>query len=276
MRFPSWLHIKIPKKSSHLRTLLKKYNLNTVCSSAKCPNRLRCFEKSSMAFLILGKFCTRSCRFCNIPFSKSPPPPDPDEPKKIAVLSKELSLKHVVITMVTRDDLADGGAFHLIKTIKHLKGLSPKPSIEILTSDFSGKKDILDMVLSEEVEIFNHNLETTRALTKKIRCKADYDLSLNILSHAKQKYPQTLVKSGLMVGLGETEDQVKETIKDLKKAGCDIITIGQYLRASLKNIEVDKFIPPSIFEEYKNYGISLGVKEMVSHPFARSSYNLKK
>jgi lipoic acid synthetase len=270
---PKWLKQKLPtKKCFDTKSLIEKHNINTVCEEAKCPNRFICFKKSVATFLALGKKCTRSCRFCNISFSKNPSPPDKKEAMKIASFARKLKLKHIVITMVTRDDLEDGGANHMAFIIKAIKKNLPGSSLEVLTSDFLGDTDLLDIVLKENIKIFNHNVETTKSLTPKIRDKAaSFERSLKMLKHAKNNFPNILVKSGFMVGLGESKKEVKETIGDLKKAGCDIITIGQYLQPSKKNIKVQKFINPNDFKEYEKYGNFIGVKKMISSPFVRSS-----
>jgi lipoyl synthase len=268
-KFPSWLHLKVPAGNSVLETrkVIQKHRLSTVCDEAKCPNRLECFSKKTATFLVLGKECTRCCGFCDIDFNKHPALPDPQEPKKIALSVQDLGLKHVVITMVTRDDLPDGGASHLAKIIK---AIPPEVTVEVLTSDFNGNRQSYDTILEALPDIFNHNVETVRELSDKIRHKAFYDRSLDLLRYIKGK---TLLKSGIMVGLGETKEQVENTIKDLYDVGCDIITIGQYLQPSPKNLIVREFIHPKQFEEYEKYGLGLGVKYMHCGPFVRSSYN---
>jgi lipoic acid synthetase len=273
---PKWLRQKLPtKKCFNTKELIKKYNVNTVCEEAKCPNRFICFKKSTATFLALGKECTRNCKFCNIAFSKNPPPPDEKEAIKIASFAKKLNLKHIVITMVTRDDLKDGGANHMAFIIRTLKKKLPTSSLEVLTSDFFGNTALLEKILKENIKIFNHNIETTRSLTPKIRDKsASYERSLKMLKYAKNNFPTILVKSGFMVGLGESKKEVKDTIKNLKEVGCDIITIGQYLQPSKKNIKVKKFIKPHDFKEYEKYGNSIGVKKMICSPFVRSSLNI--
>jgi lipoic acid synthetase len=273
--FPSWLHQSQPKSTELIRTkeILKKSDINTVCEKAKCPNRCECYAKKTATFLALGNQCTRNCSFCDIDFAKTPEKPDNNEPFNIAKAAKELELKHVVITMVTRDDLIDEGASHIALIIKRIRKEIPNISIEVLTSDFSGKKELIDIVLDSKPDIFNHNIETIRSLTPKIRNKAEYDRSLQVLSIAKNNKNSHLIKSGLMVGLGESTDDVKQTIKDLYNIGCDIITIGQYLQASKKKLKVQSFIHPNLFKSYEEYGYSLGVKHMYCSPFVRSSYN---
>ncbi len=274
-RFPSWLHRSIPSGDQLFQTdsIVKKYKLNTVCEEAKCPNRLECYTKKTATFLALGKQCTRNCGFCDIDFSKTPKAPETDEPERIAASAVELGLKHVVITMVARDDLPDQGASHIAAIVRAVRKADPTVTIELLTSDFSGDVKLLYIVLQERPEVFNHNLETVRALSPRIRHKAEYDKTLSILRAAKDSKLPHFVKSGLMLGLGESPDEVKESIRDLHSAGCDIITLGQYLQASSSKLRVKEFITPSLFKSYEEYGLSLGVPHMYSGPFVRSSYN---
>lgn len=274
-RFPSWLHRKLPKggELSHTGTLLEKFKLNTVCEEAKCPNRLECYSKKTATFLALGKECTRNCGFCDIDFSKTPKAPEEDEPERIALSALELGLKHVVITMVARDDLADGGANHIAAIIRKIREKSKETTIEVLTSDFSGNFASLDIVLNEHPEIFNHNIETTRELTARVRHKATYDRTLSVLKYVKEQGKCKYVKSGIMVGLGETDEQVKKTIEDLYHAGCDVVTIGHYLQADRRKLLVKSFITLEQFKDYENYGYSLGLRHVYSGPFVRSSYN---
>lgn len=274
-RFPSWLHRKLPAGGTLSKTgsLLEKFKLNTVCEEAKCPNRLECYSKKTATFLALGKECTRNCGFCDIDFSKVPKAPEDDEPERIALSALELGLKHVVITMVARDDLPDGGASHIAAIIRKVREKSEGTTIEVLTSDFSGNFESLDLVLNERPEIFNHNIETTREMTPRVRHKASYDRTLSVLSYVKSQNKSLFVKSGIMVGLGETESQIKQTIFDLHKAGCDIVTIGHYLQADRRKLTVKSFVTPEQFKAYEEYGFSLSIKHMYCGPFVRSSYN---
>ncbi len=274
-RFPSWLHRSLPAGGQIFKTneIVDKYKLNTVCEEAKCPNRLECYTKKTATFLALGKECTRNCGFCDIDFSKAPKAPEADEPERIALSVKELGLKHAVITMVARDDLPDKGASHMAAIVRAIRAINPGATVELLTSDFSGDLEALDIVLREKPEIFNHNIETVRALSPRIRHKAEYDRTLSILRHAKTSNLPIFVKSGIMLGLGETQLQVEETIRDLHTAGCDIITLGQYLQASHVKLRVKSFIPPAQFKSYEDYGHSIGVPHMYAGPFVRSSYN---
>lgn len=274
-RFPSWLHRKIPAGGNLFKTnsILEKYKLNTVCEEAKCPNRLECYSKKTATFLALGKECTRNCGFCDIDFSKAPKAPEADEPLRIALSVKELGVKHAVITMVARDDLPDQGASHIAQIIKEIRKQNDGATVEVLTSDFSGDEKALEIVLNERPEIFNHNIETVRSLSPRIRHKAEYERTLRVLKFAKSQNKALFVKSGIMVGLGEKENEVKETMQDLAHAGCDIITIGQYLQASSRKLLVKEFVPPDQFERYSEYGYRLGIKHIYAGPFVRSSYN---
>ena len=274
-RFPSWLHRDLPRGGQIFKTnaIIDKYRLNTVCEEAKCPNRLECYTKKTATFLALGKECTRNCGFCDIDFSKTPKQPEADEPERIALSVRELGLRHAVITMVARDDLPDQGAGQIGAIIRAIRKENPKVTIEVLTSDFSGNVKLLYIVLDERPEIFNHNIETVRALSPRVRHKAEYDRTLNILRSAKESGRVRFVKSGIMLGLGETETQVKETIQDLAEAGCGIITMGQYLQASRLKLRVKEFVHPDQFKAYEEYGRNLGVRHMYCGPFVRSSYN---
>jgi len=274
-RFPSWLHRKLPGGGDVFRTekIVEKFRLNTVCEEAKCPNRFECYTKKTATFLALGKECTRNCGFCDIDFSKTPKAPEADEPQRIALSVKELGLKHAVVTMVARDDLPDFGASHIAAIIRAIRVENPGVTVEVLTSDFSGDLRALDLTLEAKPEIFNHNIETVRRLSPRIRHKAEYDRTLSVLRHAKESGQTHFVKSGIMIGLGESVEEVEATIRDLASVGCDIITIGQYLQASQKKLRVQEFIPPEQFKRYEEYGLGLGVRHMYCGPFVRSSYN---
>lgn len=273
-RFPKWLHRKIPKGKQSFKTdtILRNYNLNTVCEEAKCPNRAECYSKQTATFLALGKECTRACGFCDIDFSKQPKAPEKDEPQRIALSAKELGLKHVVITMVARDDLQDQGAAHVAAIIEELRKEIENVTVEVLTSDFKGDFSALEKVLEAKPEIFNHNIETVERLSPRVRHKATYERTLSVLQYAKQ-YGEPFIKSGLMVGLGEKKEEVEQTLKDLSKIGCDVVTIGQYLQPNSKKLRLQEFIHPSTFEEYKKYGESVGIPHIYAGPFVRSSYN---
>lgn len=276
-RFPSWLHRKLPPGGSLWQTgaILNRNRLHTVCEEAKCPNMLECWSKKTATFLAMGKACTRSCGFCDIGFSKAPPALEADEASRIADAVVEMGLKHVVITMVARDDIPDGGASHLAEIVRTVRAKAPGATIELLTSDLCGQNDALDTVLDAQPDIFNHNVETVRELTPRIRHKATYERTLHVLRYAKEhaRSKHMLVKSGLMVGLGESEAQVQQTLCDLKAAGCDIVTIGQYLQANSHKLRVKSFVSPEQFYNYEKYGYGIGIRHMFCGPFVRSSYN---
>ncbi len=274
-RFPSWLHRNLPKGGNLFQTngILKKHRLNTVCEEAKCPNRFECYSNKTATFLALGKACTRNCGFCDIDFTKSPASPEADEPLRIALCTQELGLKHLVITMVARDDLQDGGASHIAEIIRTVRTLCPGISIETLTSDFCGNKEALDIVLKEKPDVFNHNIETVRELSPRVRHKASYERTLLVLKYAKSTGLAPHIKSGMMVGLGETKDQVEQTICDLIDAGCDIITMGQYLQPDHHKLLVKEFVTPEQFKHYEQFGYLKGAKQMYCGPFVRSSYH---
>lgn len=274
-RFPSWLHRKLPKGGTLFKTgeLLKQYQLNTVCEEAKCPNRFECYSKKTATFLALGKECSRNCGFCDIDFSKTPKGPEADEPRRIALSVKELGLKHVVITMVARDDLEDGGANHIAEIITETRTINEGCTIEVLTSDFAGKFSSIDLVLEKQPEIFNHNIETVERLTPRVRHKAQYRRTLEILDYVNKTGKTMYVKSGIMVGLGETREEIFQTIDDLSAVGCSVITMGQYLQPNRKKLLVKEFVHPNAFKEYEEYGLSKGIKYMYCGPFVRSSYN---
>lgn len=274
-KFPQWLHRKMPKGGALWTTneVIQQNRLHTVCEEAKCPNLLECYSNKTATFLVMGKECTRACGFCEIDFSKAPKALDENEPEHVAKSIQELGLKHVVITMVARDDLDDGGATHLVKVIQAARRENQGVTIEVLTSDFQGSTKALDILLSEPLEIFNHNIETVRSLTPRVRHKATYERSLATLSYVKQQEKKLFIKSGLMLGLGETKNEVIEALQDLVNAGCDIVTIGQYLQPSQKKLHVKEFIHPDLFKEYEQAGLALGLKYVYAGPFVRSSYN---
>lgn len=275
-RLPSWAKKRLgPASSLHeMKAILRKRNLHTVCESARCPNIGECFTKPTATFMILGDVCTRGCGFCSIDKSQAPLLVDPHEPANIALTAKELGLKHVVITSVTRDDLPRGGAVQFALTIKAIKDNISSILVEVLTPDFEGSEEALATVLNARPDIFNHNLETVPSLYPVVRPQADYRRSLEVLRRAKAS--GVTVKSGIMVGLGETKDEVKEVLRDLLAVGCDAVTIGQYLRPTRKNLEVKEYVEPEVFKEYEEYGKAIGLKHVYSGPFVRSSYNAEK
>jgi len=275
-RLPSWAKKTLgPLGALHeMKSILRKRNLHTVCESARCPNIGECFSKPTATFLILGDVCTRKCRFCSVDKKAHPLAVDTDEPMNIAITAKELGLKHVVVTSVTRDDLPDGGAGQFALTIKAIRDNISRILIEVLTPDFRGDEGALAVVLEARPDIFNHNLETVPSLYSLVRPQADYVRSLEVLKRSKAA--GIITKSGIMVGLGETPSEVREVLKDLKAAGVDAVTIGQYLRPTRESLEVREYIEPEVFKEYEEFGKSLGLRHVYSGPFVRSSYNAEK
>lgn len=255
----------------NVRKILKHNCLNTVCENARCPNKNECYTKNTATFLIMGNNCTRNCRYCNISCNR-PEPLDPQEPKHIAKAVKDLGLKYAVITSVTRDDLPDGGAQHFANCIYEIRKISPDVKIEILTPDFKNKKETLDIIINAHPDVFNHNIETVRAVFKTARPQGNYDTSLDVLKYIKQN-SDIQTKSGMMIGLGETFAQIKETIEDLYSVGCDILTIGQYIQPSKEHLPVAKYYSLEEYEELKKLAASIGIKNYQIGPLVRSSYN---
>ncbi|ODS50115.1 MAG: lipoic acid synthetase [Halanaerobium sp. 4-GBenrich] len=273
-KFPEWLKRRLPAQDKWMQVeeVLKDLNLNTVCQSAKCPNQGECFVNNTATFMILGKNCTRNCRFCAVNSSR-PEKVDPQEPINVAEAVKKLNLRYVVITSVTRDDLKDGGVNQFIEVVKEINMISAEIKIELLTPDFQGEIEILKKLAAADFEVFNHNIETVPRLYGSVRPEADYKQSLFVLDKMKFLKAELYTKSGIMVGLGEKKEEVIEVMKDLRKKDVDILTIGQYLSPSKLHLEVKEFITPELFAEYKTIGESLGFKSVVSEPFARSSYH---
>ena len=271
-RLPEYLKRPIinTETTKTVRNILKNRCLNTVCENARCSNKNECYTKNTATFLIMGNVCTRNCRYCNISAAK-PEPLDAMEPEHVAQAVKDLGLKYAVITSVTRDDLPDGGAEHFKKCITQIRKFSPDTKIEILTPDFKGNANSLNTIIFSEPDVFNHNIETIRAVFKTARPQGNYDTSLNVLKYVKvnSKIP---TKSGLMVGLGETVEQIEETLIDLRNAGCDIVTIGQYIQPSKAHLEVSKFYTPEEFEDLQNLAKKIGIKHYQINPLVRSSY----
>lgn len=270
-RLPDWLKKDIinTEKTRLVRKILKEKSLNTVCDSARCPNKGECYANNTATFMILGNSCTRNCKFCGINNS-SPEPVNPDEPIHVANAVKELGLGYAVITSVTRDDLPDGGAGHFARTIKAIKKLNPNTIVEVLTPDFKGDRKAVDTVIEAGPDVFNHNIETVKRLYSEVRPQADYQRSLDFI-----KYINITSKSGFMVGLGETFEEILELLKDLKNISCDIVTIGQYIQPGKSNLEVKKYYTPDEFEYIKEEGLRIGVKKIFSGPLVRSSYKAK-
>ena len=271
-RLPEYLKRPIidTDKTRNVRKILKTKCLNTVCENARCPNKNECYTKNTATFLIMGNNCPRNCRYCNIPCAK-PEPLDLEEPLHIAQAIKDLGLKYAVITSVTRDDLTDGGAEHFAKCIYEIRKLSPDVKIEILTPDFKGDKNSLNTIIKAHPTVFNHNIETVRQMFKTARPQGNYDRSLEVLKYVKEN-SDILTKSGLMIGLGETFEQIEETLKDLKNVGCDILTIGQYIQPSKKHLEVSKYYTLVEYEELKKLAKSIGFEKFQIGPLVRSSY----
>lgn len=274
-RLPEWLRINLPTSDSFSRTrsLLDELKLHTVCESAKCPNHWECWSKGTATFMIAGDRCTRACSFCAVSTAK-PLALETDEPQRVAEATRRMGLKHVVITAVARDDLKDGGADHFRRTVEEVSRLNPGIVIEVLTPDFLDNDAAIDLVLGSNPHIFNHNLETVRRLTPAVRHRATYDRSLSVLRKVKALRGNTVyTKSGMMLGLGEREDEVIEAMQDLRAANCDILTLGQYLQPTLKHLAVVEFVPPARFAEYKERAETMGFVHVASGPMVRSSYH---
>ena len=272
-RLPEWLKRPIPESGgmSATRALVEELRLETICESAKCPNRSECWTRRTATFMILGDVCTRPCGFCAVPRGH-PEPVALDEPDRLAEACARLGLKHVVITSVTRDDLPDGGADHFRRCILAVRARTGAV-VEVLTPDFDGRPEAIDIVLDASPEVFNHNLETVARLQRHVRRKSQYAISLRTLSHVKRTRPDLLTKSGLMLGLGETTEEVFETLADLRAVGCDLLTLGQYLRPSLRHLAVERYLPPEEFDELGRLARTLGFSNVASGPFVRSSYH---
>ncbi len=272
-RKPEWLKSKqIPtEEEQKVRHLMKNLHLNTVCREARCPNRVECFNRGTATFLIMGDTCTRRCRFCNVNKGK-PQPLDKEEPRHVAEAVKALGLKYVVITSVTRDDLPDGGAAHFASVIRKVREIDPGVGIEVLIPDFQGDSDSLNTVLDARPDVLNHNVETVSRLYEAVRPGAAYERSLELLARAKTINPSIKTKSGLMVGLGETDEELYGVFADLRKAGCDLLTIGQYLAPTKEHYPVADYILPEKFEEYRAKALEMGFLDAASGPLVRSSY----
>lgn len=271
-RLPDYLKRPIidTDKTRTVRKILKTKCLNTVCENARCPNKNECYTKNTATFLIMGGNCTRNCRYCNISCAK-PEPLDLEEPKHIAEAVKALGLKYAVITSVTRDDLPDGGAEHFANCIYEIRKICPDTKIEILTPDFKGDRNSLDLIIKAHPDVFNHNIEAVRDIFKTVRPQGDYNCSLEVLKYVKEN-SDILTKSGLIIGLGETFEQIKQTLIDLKNVGCDIVTIGQYIQPSKQHLEVAKYYTPEEYDELKALAQKAGIKNYQIGPLVRSSY----
>ncbi len=271
-RKPDWLKIKIQgdKTNDEVEKLIKKMHLHTVCHEANCPNKMECYERGTATFMIMGSICTRNCKFCNVT-TKKPLALDPKEPEHIAEAVKHLGLRHAVITSPDRDDLPDEGAWHFKKVSEAIKALNPMTTVELLIPDFHAKHELLDVVFSSKPEVLNHNMEVVEALHKDICPQSDFENSIEVLRYAKEK--GFVTKTGLMLGLGETKEQVIDLLKKLRKIDVDMITIGQYLQPSLKHIEVSEYVHPEVFESIGKTAKEMGFKRVDSSPFVRSSYH---
>lgn len=271
---PDWIRAKAPTSEGYKQThqILRNLNLTTVCEEAACPNIGECWTKKHATMMIMGGTCTRACAFCNIATGK-PEALDKFEPQRVAVAVMELGLKHVVITSVDRDDLEDGGAEHFVKTIQRIRAMAPDTSIEILTPDFRRKEASIDTVAAARPDVFNHNLETVPRLYPKIRMGARYFSSLRLLQRVKEVAPETFTKSGIMVGLGETKEEVLQVMDDMRAAGVDFLTIGQYLQPTVKHAAVDRFVTPEEFAYYESMAKAKGFLLVSSTPMTRSSYH---
>jgi lipoic acid synthetase len=277
-RLPEWLRKPAahPEAVTALKRELRSLELHTVCESARCPNLNECFHRGQATFMILGNLCTRGCGFCSVP--KGSPEKrefslDGDEPANVARMAARMGLRYVVITSVNRDDLEDGGSHHFAETVREVRRALPEARIEVLTPDFNGDLEAVDRVLEAGPDVFNHNMETVGRLYGRVRPQADYGQSLAVLRHAKRRRPGALTKSGLMVGLGETHEEVRELLRDLRERGeCDVVTVGQYLQPSRRNLPVVRYVPPEEYGEWRDYGLGLGFRMVFAGPFVRSSY----
>jgi lipoic acid synthetase len=270
---PEWLKMKAPDEAvlNKMENMLKELSLHTVCESANCPNIGKCFRHRTATFMVMGSTCTRNCRFCAV--NKGLPEKlDPEEPQNVALASKKLGLKHTVITSVTRDDLEDGGASHFVEIIKAMRRENPESTVELLIPDLKGNWSALKKIIDAKPDILNHNIETVEPLYKKVRPMAIYNRSIELLKQVKIFDKDVYTKCGIMLGLGETEQQVLKVMDDLLEVGCDILTIGQYLRPSKNHLPVFEYITPQKFEKYKKIAIEKGFKFVASGPYVRSSY----
>lgn len=272
---PEWLRVKAPQweRVGNVKDILRDLALNTVCEEASCPNIGECFNAGTATFLIMGPACTRACPYCDIDFEKKPQPLEPTEPTRLAEAVRRLRLNHVVITSVNRDDLPDEGAGQFKRCIEAVREVSPQTTIEVLIPDLCGNWEALDIILSAQPEVLNHNTETVPRLYRKTRPQGDYPRSLALLQQTHDRAPKVYTKSGIMVGLGETDAEVRAVMDDLREVHCDILTIGQYLQPTAKHLGVKDFIPPEQFVAWQDYGEAIGFLQVVSSPLTRSSYH---
>lgn len=272
---PNWLRVKAPQwqRVGNVKEILRDLALNTVCEEASCPNIGECFQAGTATFLIMGPACTRACPYCDIDFEKKPKALDPTEPARLAEAVRRMKLNHVVITSVNRDDLADGGAAQFVRCIETVRTVSPHTTIEVLIPDLCGNWDALEMIVQAAPEVLNHNTETVPRLYRRVRRQGNYDRTLELIQRSRQIAPWLYTKSGIMVGLGETDAEIRQVMQDLRSVDCDILTIGQYLQPSQKHLQVQGFIPPEQFAAWEAYGKELGFLQVVSSPLTRSSYH---
>lgn len=272
---PDWLRVKAPQwqRVGRVKDTLRELGLNTVCEEASCPNIGECFHNGTATFLIMGPACTRACPYCDIDFEKKPKPLDGSEPHRLAEAVQAMGLNHVVITSVNRDDLPDGGASQFVRCIEEIRSRSPKTTIEVLIPDLCGDWNAVETILDAEPEVLNHNTETVPRLYRRTRPQGDYGRSLELLARSRQIAPWVYTKSGIMVGLGETDEEVRQVMRDLRSRDCDILTLGQYLQPSAKHLGVQAFVSPEQFEAWREYGESIGFLQVVSSPLTRSSYH---
>ncbi|MBD2354377.1 lipoyl synthase [Tolypothrix sp. FACHB-123] len=272
---PDWLRVKAPQweRVGNVKEILRDLALNTVCEEASCPNIGECFQAGTATFLIMGPACTRACPYCDIDFEKKPKPLDPTEPERLAEAVRRLKLNHVVITSVNRDDLPDGGASQFVDCIAAVRAVSPHTTIEVLIPDLCGNWNALEIIVQAAPEVLNHNTETIPRLYRRVRPQGNYDRTMELLKRSRQIAPWIYTKSGIMVGLGETDAEVRQVMQDLRAVDCDILTIGQYLQPSQKHLKVDNFITPEQFAAWQAYGEELGFLQVVSSPLTRSSYH---
>jgi len=272
---PAWLRVKAPQQErvGSVKEILRDLALNTVCEEASCPNIGECFHNGTATFLIMGPACTRACPYCDIDFEKKPQPLDPSEPARLAEAVRRLNLNHVVITSVNRDDLPDGGAAQFGHCIEAVRAVAAGTTIEVLIPDLCGNWQALESILKAGPEVLNHNIETVPRLYRRVRPQGDYRRSLELLARSRQLAPQIYTKSGLMVGLGETDAEIRSVMGDLRAVDCDILTIGQYLQPSAKHLSVQTFVPPTQFDTWQQHGEALGFLQIVASPLTRSSYH---
>jgi lipoic acid synthetase len=272
---PEWLRVKAPQweRVGNVKSLLRDLSLNTVCEEASCPNIGECFNAGTATFLIMGPACTRACPYCDIDFEKKPQPLDPTEPLRLAEAVRRMQLNHVVITSVNRDDLPDGGATQFVRCIEETRRLSPDTTIEVLIPDLCGNWEALETILTARPEVLNHNTETVPRLYRRVRPQGDYGRSLELLCRTRALAPSVYTKSGIMVGLGETDAEVQAVMADLRSVDCDILTIGQYLQPSAKHLTLQDFVTPEQFDAWRVAGETLGFLQVVSSPLTRSSYH---